>query len=112
MIRRPPRSTLFPYTTLFRSLEDLRALRGADPLRECQVLDRDRHSVERAEPGTAPERAGGALRPVECLLCRDGAIGVERRGPAPVSCHDRPRALAWGGPGWAHEGGTIPGARE
>src|SRR2546430_5788490 len=25
MIRRPPRSTLFPYTTLFRSLADLRA---------------------------------------------------------------------------------------
>src|SRR3712207_7216651 len=25
MIRRPPRSTLFPYTTLFRSDEDLRA---------------------------------------------------------------------------------------
>src|SRR5438552_14996714 len=24
MIRRPPRSTLFPYTTLFRSLEELR----------------------------------------------------------------------------------------
>src|SRR5258708_22369218 len=28
MIRRPPRSTLFPYTTLFRSLEDLRRGRG------------------------------------------------------------------------------------
>src|SRR2546429_3380240 len=27
MIRRPPRSTLFPYTTLFRSLRLLRALR-------------------------------------------------------------------------------------
>src|SRR3712207_8517011 len=26
MIRRPPRSTLFPYTTLFRSLDDLAAL--------------------------------------------------------------------------------------
>src|SRR2546425_8804719 len=26
MIRRPPRSTLFPYTTLFRSLEELRQL--------------------------------------------------------------------------------------
>src|SRR5207249_8617540 len=26
MIRRPPRSTLFPYTTLFRSLHDLRHL--------------------------------------------------------------------------------------
>src|SRR5437764_13641210 len=34
MIRRPPRSTLFPYTTLFRSLADLRALphqRGVGP---------------------------------------------------------------------------------
>src|SRR3712207_4553891 len=31
MIRRPPRSTLFPYTTLFRSLvPDPRADRGAD----------------------------------------------------------------------------------
>src|SRR3712207_8758079 len=27
MIRRPPRSTLFPYTTLFRSLRRLRAAR-------------------------------------------------------------------------------------
>src|SRR5688572_32336149 len=27
MIRRPPRSTLFPYTTLFRSVEAVRALR-------------------------------------------------------------------------------------
>src|SRR5260221_7803056 len=28
MIRRPPRSTLFPYTTLFRSIEDRRHRRG------------------------------------------------------------------------------------
>src|SRR3712207_7798395 len=27
MIRRPPRSTLFPYTTLFRSIESLRGAR-------------------------------------------------------------------------------------
>src|SRR5260221_12605261 len=46
MIRRPPRSTLFPYTTLFRSLEGLNGMVGvlamygadrdaftADPLR-------------------------------------------------------------------------------
>src|SRR5258708_9834536 len=35
MIRRPPRSTLFPYTTLFRSLEVLRPgkrRRGCPPL--------------------------------------------------------------------------------
>src|SRR3712207_7197424 len=30
MIRRPPRSTLFPYTTLFRSLARLRELRPRD----------------------------------------------------------------------------------
>src|SRR2546429_8372402 len=28
MIRRPPRSTLFPYTTLFRSMLDLQPLEG------------------------------------------------------------------------------------
>src|SRR5687768_17850076 len=30
MIRRPPRSTLFPYTTLFRSRENLRKQFGLD----------------------------------------------------------------------------------
>src|SRR3712207_8330302 len=43
MIRRPPRSTLFPYTTLFRSLrEHLEALRGghlAGELRDRGVLE-------------------------------------------------------------------------
>src|SRR2546421_8166907 len=57
MIRRPPRSTLFPYTTLFRSdvVEDvgprrrmpargaLRAVRRGD--RSGQVLDQDRKST-------------------------------------------------------------------
>src|SRR5258708_17979996 len=38
MIRRPPRSTLFPYTTLFRSgVQVLLAVRGVDHL----VVDRD-----------------------------------------------------------------------
>src|SRR2546430_13742306 len=50
MIRRPPRSTLFPYTTLFRSrdfdeplrlhLEDADLVRGAEP-----VLVRPEHPV-------------------------------------------------------------------
>src|SRR5688572_31356181 len=31
MIRRPPRSTLFPYTTLFRSVVDSRPARGDAP---------------------------------------------------------------------------------
>src|SRR6202049_3665150 len=32
MIRRPPRSTLFPYTTLFRSRSDPRGFRSAEVL--------------------------------------------------------------------------------
>src|SRR3712207_8757424 len=36
MIRRPPRSTLFPYTTLFRSLD----LRGCRPSGELDPRDR------------------------------------------------------------------------
>src|SRR5437016_10553313 len=47
MIRRPPRSTLFPYTTLFRSLI-LRAGRLAvsDDLREHIALAQDQRSEE------------------------------------------------------------------
>src|SRR2546429_9809430 len=37
MIRRPPRSTLFPYTTLFRSGDNLLALRALMPLYAGQV---------------------------------------------------------------------------
>src|SRR2546430_12415464 len=40
MIRRPPRSTLFPYTTLFRSERHLHHLRGRGGLRERGRLQR------------------------------------------------------------------------
>src|SRR5207248_4097393 len=47
MIRRPPRSTLFPYTTLFRSRRVHRAERcdhqQEDERREVQPLDDDHH---------------------------------------------------------------------
>src|SRR5258707_6122724 len=39
MIRRPPRSTLFPYTTLFRSLEDVGILRELERRRLAVLLD-------------------------------------------------------------------------
>src|SRR3712207_7258256 len=38
MIRRPPRSTLFPYTTLFRSQAALERLEGADPSTPADAL--------------------------------------------------------------------------
>src|SRR3712207_8518046 len=37
MIRRPPRSTLFPYTTLFRSVADL--VRGKSALQALDILE-------------------------------------------------------------------------
>src|SRR3712207_6987506 len=48
MIRRPPRSTLFPYTTLFRSLRDLPGPRAdmrthaEDPARRIGIPSRQR----------------------------------------------------------------------
>src|SRR3712207_8367056 len=50
MIRRPPRSTLFPYTTLFRSRRRVRAARA--PVLGRQGLDRD------AAPGPEGVLAG------------------------------------------------------
>src|SRR4051812_49554326 len=47
MIRRPPRSTLFPYTTLFRSsLHPLEQVAGPERGRE-RVLDLVRHEPDR-----------------------------------------------------------------
>src|SRR3712207_7369139 len=47
MIRRPPRSTLFPYTTLFRSTRH--EGRGRSPFPGCVVRPALRH-VSRGEP--------------------------------------------------------------
>src|SRR3712207_8417154 len=55
MIRRPPRSTLFPYTTLFRSVEQPRAGR------ELAVGHRDVDALVAKDPQAA---AGGLLRRV------------------------------------------------
>src|SRR2546427_7527303 len=37
MIRRPPRSTLFPYTTLFRSCRDCDTKEGMLDVIECEI---------------------------------------------------------------------------
>src|SRR3712207_8299852 len=46
MIRRPPRSTLFPYTTLFRSDFDEGIQGGLEQLRVAQTAQRHRGLVE------------------------------------------------------------------
>src|SRR5258707_8716100 len=50
MIRRPPRSTLFPYTTLFRSKFSL-AARGARAARRTHAPHRRADVVCRERPG-------------------------------------------------------------
>src|SRR3989441_5268711 len=62
MIRRPPRSTLFPYTTLFRSLHDAHLHRRPRPA-EGRVAA-DPHALERdgrAERGAHAERVPFAV---------------------------------------------------
>src|SRR2546427_12091380 len=85
MIRRPPRSTLFPYTTLFRSLAESPAepedRRGQEP----RPGERQRDAEEGA-PGTESERAGQRLQtridPFERQTRgpRDQRQGHDRRG--------------------------------
>src|SRR5256885_3318226 len=67
MIRRPPRSTLFPYTTLFRSLNEARFLIATSPQEAADFVstgaDPERVVVRRngvEVPAWVPER--GAFR--------------------------------------------------
>src|SRR5256885_11978752 len=59
MIRRPPRSTLFPYTTLFRS--------SAWPLALCEEI---RGEADRWET----ERDAAGLEPVDRAVPREGRV--------------------------------------
>src|SRR5690348_17746954 len=67
MIRRPPRSTLFPYTTLFRSRCERRRAGDEHPLEtmvgeEAQPDQRQQRDHERQQRAVhrAQERRGGA----------------------------------------------------
>src|SRR5258708_18383307 len=66
MIRRPPRSTLFPYTTLFRSV-------NVEPLTHFQIAD-EHDDVLYAQVGLVASRAKhGPVRPRE-----EGVVGHRR----------------------------------
>src|SRR3712207_6905202 len=76
MIRRPPRSTLFPYTTLFRSArrraDPHHPHRGDRPVRRCdrRSLD-DGDGQDRVRPGTArSEEHTSELQSRQYLVCR------------------------------------------
>src|SRR2546427_7155062 len=87
MIRRPPRSTLFPYTTLFRST-------GANP-RAYSVIDQDK--LNHVLTAKRSEEHTSELQSQSNLVCRLLLEKKKRqryhaclRGPvtSPLSCMD------------------------
>src|SRR5438067_7841972 len=68
MIRRPPRSTLFPYTTLFRSARpQARQRRVAGPRHRCRHAGGQR---SRLGPGPRSEEHTSELQSRFDLVCR------------------------------------------
>src|SRR2546425_5012966 len=73
MIRRPPRSTLFPYTTLFRSPLDLDVDRGRQPEVDDLRHDVGGQKVERDArelPRQRSEEHTSELQSLAYLVCR------------------------------------------
>src|SRR5437763_13538088 len=70
MIRRPPRSTLFPYTTLFRSGLHSRSARDFfDALVATGFLERE-GDIYRNTPATRSEEHTSELQSPMYLVCR------------------------------------------
>src|SRR3989441_9370676 len=83
MIRRPPRSTLFPYTTLFRSAQALRTALHGGPLsrevgrprrrrthvRQHEALDLRREPNRRHDHARSEEHTS-ELQSLAYLVCR------------------------------------------
>src|SRR3989475_11906866 len=102
MIRRPPRSTLFPYTTLFRSVADGRVLvRGDEAHRFAAALgEEDRAAVE---PEGLAQLARDPLQDVDEMqrggdFFQDLDHGEEVLALALQLRHVRGEALRFGGP--------------
>src|SRR2546427_6096316 len=100
MIRRPPRSTLFPYTTLFRSRrgaeiggeQNERPAIGDDEV-DCSVAGVEERAVEARGgpegPGHCrgvgvPGASAGGMTQLEPRHCAGGTPGPERRPEATV----------------------------
>src|ERR1039458_3417954 len=79
MMRRPPRSTLFPYTTLFRSLHGLLAQQHIGE--QCHRLDVAARParVGRSDAGNAALQCFRAGDGERCTECEYGGLDVGRR---------------------------------
>src|SRR2546430_12770631 len=75
MIRRPPRSTLFPYTTLFRSDHEAeQCRRGGEPAAPRQAVvprhEQDGYDVQDAQAELRSEEHTSELQSQSNLVCR------------------------------------------
>src|SRR5256885_7014663 len=72
MIRRPPRSTLFPYTTLFRSMSNmgLEAALKRSGIRMLRAPVGDRYVLERMQKENRSEEHTSELQSPCNLVCR------------------------------------------
>src|SRR5215216_7214960 len=68
MIRRPPRSTLFPYTTLFRPGRPCPAVSGSAG--RCAAGGRAGRTAPRPWPGPRSEEHTSELQSPDHLVCR------------------------------------------
>src|SRR3712207_8637568 len=85
MIRRPPRSTLFPYTTLFRSGVDVLLVLAHDHHVHAGVLRRHEGGVGRDGPHVGEEPEAFAHGDVEALVA--AALGGDRKSTRLNSSH-------------------------
>src|SRR5260370_27042701 len=87
MIRRPPRSTLFPYTTLFRSTKTT-SRPGSMRSNEKAFCPRPRspRTTDRTRPGTRSEEHTSELQSHLNLVCR---LLLEKKKHS--HCASRPR---------------------
>src|SRR2546425_9506372 len=70
MIRRPPRSTLFPYTTLFRSLVVPQGLERGEPRVQAEVSVQIDHLARRHGDAGRSEEHTSELQSLAYLVCR------------------------------------------
>src|SRR2546422_11117094 len=80
MIRRPPRSTLFPYTTLFRSGREVRSRIEAQAVRAGGGLQVAREQIPDTAVGVAAD--GGKVGPTVARAARQRDRDARRRSPA------------------------------
>src|SRR2546430_11988646 len=97
MIRRPPRSTLFPYTTLFRSgpVAYIAVQPGVRDVRFRYAIGQLRHDASRARPVQChvprerrPQNRGAADGQLETAAARRGAVQVEENEAGAVAAAD------------------------